>query len=163
MNNLINKIGIDKIAHFGIGGVICAFITLMFIFSMPYENTLELNWSFVLFCPLIGYWLVSILAFFKELNDTTPDKKDFFASLLGCVFIHFGAIIGYLFHFGNGKNLITSTWGTLLVLALFTIYFGFFTKWAAKDSKKKYPKVIMWGLFGLGIILGILSIIFIFV
>lgn len=34
---------------------------------------------------------------------------------------------------------------------------------AAKDSKKKYPKVIMWGLFGLGIVLGILSIIFIFV
>ena len=32
MNNLINKIGIGKIAHFGIGGVICAFITLMFIF-----------------------------------------------------------------------------------------------------------------------------------
>lgn len=55
MNNLINKIGIDKIAHFGIGGVICAFITLMFIFSMPYGNTLELNWSFVLFCPLVGY------------------------------------------------------------------------------------------------------------
>lgn len=44
MNNLINKIGIDKIAHFGIRGVICAFITLMFIFfSMPYENILELN------------------------------------------------------------------------------------------------------------------------
>ena len=78
MNNLINKIGIDKIVHFGIGGTICAFITLMFIFSMPYENILELNWSFVLFCPLVGYWLVGILAFFKELNDTTPDKKDFF-------------------------------------------------------------------------------------
>lgn len=163
MNDLINKIGLDKIAHFGIGAAICAFITFMFVFSMPIDNTLELNWGFVLFCPLIGYWLVGILAFFKELDDFTPDKKDFFASLLGCVLVHLGIIIGYLFHFGNGKNLITSTWGTLLLLAVFAVYFGFFTKWAAKDSKKKYPKYIMYGLFGLGIILGVLSIIFIFV
>lgn len=130
---------------------------------MPMNNTLELNCGFVLFCPLIGYWLVGILAFFKELDGFTPDKKDFFASLLCCVFVHLGIIIGYLFHFGNGKNLITSTWGTLLLLAVFAVYFGFFTKWAAKDSKKKYPKYIMYGLFGLGIILGVLSIIFIFV
>lgn len=163
MNDLINKIGLDKIAHFGIGAAIYAFITFMFVFSMPIDNTLELNWGFVLFYPLIGYWLVGILAFFKELDDFTPDKKDFFASLLGCVFVHLGIIIGYLFHFGNGKNLITSTWGTLLLLAVFAVYFGFFTKWAAKDSKKKYPKYIMYGLFGLGIILGVLSIIFIFV
>ena len=140
MNNLINKIGIDKIAHFGIGGVICAFITLMFIFSMSYGNTLELNWSFVLFCPLVGYWFVGILAFFKELNDITPDKKDFFASLLGCVFIHFGAIIGYLFHFGNGKNLITSTWVTLLVLALFAIYFDFLLNGLLKILKRNIQK-----------------------
>lgn len=137
IDTFIKKVGLDRITHFGIGGAICAFVTLMFIFSLPYGNTLDLSWKFVLLSPLSGYWVVFIIELCKEfLIDSKPDKWDFLATMLGCVFVHIGAIIGYVFHFGNGKDLITTWWGWLIFGTIMAVLASLWLIWVINSNTK---------------------------
>lgn len=137
IERLISKIGLDKIAHFGIGAAICAFVTLVFVFSLPIGNTQEYSWSLVLISPIAGYVLTAIMAWAKEMNDSSPDIKDFIASMLGCVFVHLGAIIGWLIHFGNGKDLITTWWGWVIFGLIMAALLFFWIRWIVRFFKKK--------------------------
>lgn len=79
MNDLINKIGVDKLLHFSFGGLITACIA-NFIFLYC-----ELN---ILLCTLIGIIATMILEFVKEyVIDNIPDWKDILATFLGCLLI----------------------------------------------------------------------------
>lgn len=109
--NLIERIGLDRIAHFGVGAAVCAFMTLAFLFSLPDGDVLECSWGTVLLCPLVGYVLVGLLAWAKEMNDAAPDWRDLVASMLGCVFVHLGAVAGWGMHYLNGRDLITTPIG----------------------------------------------------
>lgn len=137
IERLISKIGLDKIAHFGIGAAICAFVTLVFVFSLPIGNTQEYSWSLVLISPIAGYVLTAIMAWAKEMNDQSPDIKDFIASMLGCVFIHLGVVIGWLIHFGNGKDLITTWWGWVIFGLIMATLLFFWVRWTVRFFKKK--------------------------
>lgn len=137
MNDLINKIGLDKIAHFGIGAAICAFITLVFVFSLPIGNTQEYSWSLVLLSPIAGYVLTAILAWAKEMNDDSPDIKDFVASMLGCVFIHLGVVIGWLLHYGNGRDLITTWWEWVIFGLIMAALLFLWVRWTVRFFKKR--------------------------
>lgn len=94
MNNLINKIGIDKITHFSMGGLICALFT--FVFLLQDFNTLE-AWQ-VLLLPLIGTVVTFVLSIIKEfIIDEVVDWKDIIAGMLGCVPVYIAVGIGILF------------------------------------------------------------------
>lgn len=62
MNGLIERIGIDKLCHFGIGGVVTAFVAVVAMFQeMPFESM----WFSLVF-PLMGTVVTLILGFLKE-------------------------------------------------------------------------------------------------
>lgn len=95
MKDLINKIGIDKVTHFAMGGLICALFT--FIFLLQDFNTLE-AWQ-VLLLPLIGTVVTFVLSVIKEfIIDEVVDWKDIIAGMLGCVPVYIAIGIGILFN-----------------------------------------------------------------
>lgn len=95
MKDLINKIGIDKVTHFSMGGLICALFT--FIFLLQDFDTLE-AWQ-VLLLPLIGTVVTFVLSIIKEfIIDEVVDWKDIIAGMLGCVPVYIAIGIGILFN-----------------------------------------------------------------
>lgn len=138
-DKLINKVGLDRIAHFGIGAAIASFLSFMFLFSLPMaDGILWLTLWNVQLIFVIGYVVVGILAFFKELNDNTPDKWDFIASMLGVLFVHIGGNIGWLIHYGNGKeSLINSVFGWIVFGVMFVCLTGLWVKWLIKFIKSR--------------------------
>ena len=67
MNKIINffkSIGIDKWAHFGIGGLICALVTIALIFSL---SPITASWIMLL-STVPGIVLVGIVSLIKELQ-----------------------------------------------------------------------------------------------
>lgn len=137
MEKLIEKIGLDRIAHFGVGAAVCGSATLMFVFSLPVGDTLRCSWPLVALAPAVGYVLTALLAWAKEMNDDAPDWKDLLASMLGCVFVHLGAVAGWLLHFGNGRDLITTAWGWAVFGAVFAVLAGLFVWWVIRFNRSK--------------------------
>ena len=94
MKKLINYFkswGTDKWAHFGIGGLICALITIIFLFTL---NPIIVSWKIPV-AILPGLILVGILSVIKERTDSTGFSiPDIIAALLGCVTVEIALIIG---------------------------------------------------------------------
>lgn len=87
--------GMDKVAHFGIGGLLCGMITLFMFCLMP--MTLVAHPFLMTVVPLVGYIVVGGLSIFKELKlDIVADWKDVWMSIFGCVLVHIAAIIGMI-------------------------------------------------------------------
>lgn len=99
MNNLINKIGLDKIAHFGIGGLICAIFSLVFII----QDIPDITYKSILLYPFIGYIITMFLSIIKEYCFDYPnsDWKDILAGMLGCIFVHIFICFGVLCSYGT--------------------------------------------------------------
>lgn len=95
MNNLINKIGLDKIAHFGLGGLICALFTFVFLLQdMYYLTPVQM-----ILMPTIGSVVTFIVSLFKEyFFDSKPDWKDITAAMIGCGTVYIAVAIGVLFN-----------------------------------------------------------------
>lgn len=99
MNNWINKIGLDKFAHFGIGGLICALFTFVFILQDLPVLILLPTWRLIL-CPLMGTVVTFFVSVIKEVFfDNEFDWKDIIAALTGCGFVYISVVIGVLFNF----------------------------------------------------------------
>lgn len=87
------KIPMDKIAHFGIGGVITAVLTLIAILQ---EGIMSL--SFILLAPIIGHVCTFILSVIKEyIIDEYIDWNDIWSAMLGSLLIHISVVIGIVF------------------------------------------------------------------
>lgn len=83
----------DKVAHFGNGGLLCGMVTLLIFCLMP--MTLVIHPFLMAVIPLAGYIVVGGLSIFKELKlDSVTNWKDVWMSVLGCVPVHLAAIIG---------------------------------------------------------------------
>lgn len=94
MNKLIEKLGLDKIAHFGVGGLICALIT----FVVTFQEGGEIGW-WCLAMPTIGTVVVFILSWMKEkVIDDEFNWYDILAAMLGCILIYIAVGIGVLFN-----------------------------------------------------------------
>lgn len=93
MWNFINKIGIDKVLHFLLGAVIAFTIcNLMLI------QDAMVRWE-TLLAAFGGIVITAILAMMKErIIDDKPDMKDFFASVLGGVYVIIVNFIGAIFN-----------------------------------------------------------------
>lgn len=88
------KILIDKAAHFGIGGMITAILTLVTILQ---EGAMPIGT--VLLTPIIGHVCTFILSVIKEyIIDEYTDWNDIWAAMLGSAVVHISVLIGVLFN-----------------------------------------------------------------
>lgn len=94
MNKIINffkSIGTDKWAHFGVGGLICALVTIALIFSL---SPITASWIMLL-STVPGIVLVGIVSLIKELTDSTGfSVLDIVAALIGCVTVELALLVG---------------------------------------------------------------------
>lgn len=83
---------IDKVAHFGLGGMITACMALVSILQE------DLSTSGILLCPIIGHVCVFILSLMKEyIVDDETNWKDILAAMLGSAIAHVVVGVGVLF------------------------------------------------------------------
>lgn len=98
MDKLIEKIGLDKFAHIGIGGLICAMITFVVILQDANLIWQGHFWNIV-FSPTIGMISVIILELIKEaLIDMKFSVKDFLYTISGCLLVYIAVLIGMFFY-----------------------------------------------------------------
>ena len=96
MKTIIEKIGMDKISHFGVGGLITALFTIVFI--LQDMGTLVFHpWKMLLY-PFIGAAVTAVASVVKELFDETPDKKDILAALIGSAVVFVAVFFGIIFY-----------------------------------------------------------------
>lgn len=95
LDDLVKKLGNDKVLHFLGGSWICALVTIVTILQEDNLNSLEKVGS-----VLIGTVVVIILSVIKELiMDEEADWMDVLAAVTGCVTIFASVGIGVLFNF----------------------------------------------------------------
>ena len=83
------KTGMDKIAHFGIGGIIGATIAIVITLARG-----DYGWVAGAY-PFISHAIVFILSFIKEkFLDDEFNWLDILASVLGSIAVHMAFIIG---------------------------------------------------------------------
>ena len=83
---------IDKVAHFGLGGMITACMALVSILQEP------LSTSGILLCPIIGHVCVFILSLMKEyIVDSEINWIDILAAMLGSAVVHVVVGLGVMF------------------------------------------------------------------
>ena len=92
-NELITKIGVDKLLHFSIGVLITALLTITVVLQEGYVDA-----SIIAF-PFIGLIPVAILSWFKEVViDDEFSWMDILASVLGAVPVFIATALGVLFY-----------------------------------------------------------------
>lgn len=102
MNKLIEKIGMDKVAHFGVGGLITAIFTLVFVIQ-DMGSLIYHPWKMMLY-PVIGTVVTALVSIMKEkLLDAKPDWNDVYAALIGSALIFIANFFGILFFIGTMK------------------------------------------------------------
>ena len=137
MEKFINKIGLDRIAHFGIGGVIFAAFNIAFLLSLCAGPVPEPTWRDIFTAPIGGYFIAAFAAFIKEyFLDSKWDWWDFTATMAGPGFIHLCAIAGWLLHFGNGRDLITTPLGWAIFSVIVAALAGLFVWWVIRFNRK---------------------------
>ena len=83
------KVGIDKIAHFGIGGIIGAAIAIVITWARG-----DYGWVVGVY-PFVAHAVVFILSFVKEkFMDDEFNWLDILASVLGSIAVHLAFILG---------------------------------------------------------------------
>lgn len=83
---------IDKVAHFGLGGMITACMALLSSLQEP------LSVSAMLLCPFIGHVCVFILSLMKEyIVDGEINWIDILAAMLGSSVVHVVVGLGVMF------------------------------------------------------------------
>lgn len=94
LDDLIKKIGNDKVSHFLGGGLICSLISIAAILQ---EHNLSPMQQVSL--VLIGTSVVAFLSVVKEIiMDDKPDWLDLLASILGCIPVFLSVGIGIWFN-----------------------------------------------------------------
>lgn len=92
-NELITKIGVDKLLHFSIGGLITALFTIVATLQEGYVDA-----SIIAF-PFIGLIPVAMFSWFKEaVIDSEFSWMDILASVLGAVPVFIATALGVLFY-----------------------------------------------------------------
>lgn len=92
MKEIVNKIGIDKIAHFGLGGLIAAFFTIIFML----QDCTEVGWN-MLPWSAIGVIVTLVLSVVKEvIIDEVFEWRDIVAGVLGSLLVPAAIVIGVL-------------------------------------------------------------------
>lgn len=102
MNKFIEKIGMDKVAHFGVGGLVTALFTMVFVFQDMPVFVMQ-PWRLLLM-PFIGTIVTVFVSVIKELFfDVKRDWKDLYAALIGCTTVFVATFFGVLFFIGTSN------------------------------------------------------------
>ena len=81
INNLINKVGNDKLLHFLVGFCISAVVLLLYFLLCPETiGTYEQVYAYI-----VSFIIVGFISVVKEFFDDAFDNKDIFASEIGAV------------------------------------------------------------------------------
>lgn len=101
MKEIIKRFaGVDKAAHFGIGGLITAIFTIVFIVQ-DLPMFMFHPWRMLLY-PFIGGAVTAIVSVAKEmLMDEQPDRYDLYAAMLGSALVFVAVFFGILFFIGS--------------------------------------------------------------
>lgn len=100
MNKFIEKIGMDKVAHFGVGGFVTAIITMIFL--LQDMGSLVIHPWRAMFYPFIGTVVTAVISVLKEkFIDLKPDWKDVYAALIGSIPVFISVLLGILFYVGT--------------------------------------------------------------
>lgn len=95
LNELVVKIGYDKVVHFLSGSLISSIITIIAL----------LQWSKVgistFILPTVGIGIAFIISLIKELTDIKFDWKDIVATILGVIPTFIAVGLGVLFYYLN--------------------------------------------------------------
>ncbi len=92
-NELISKIGTDKVLHFSVGGFIVALLTIVVTLQ---EGIIDAT---AIAFPFIGLIAVAIFSWFKEaVIDEEFSWTDILASVLGSVPVFIAQALGVLFY-----------------------------------------------------------------
>ena len=91
LKNFINRIGIDKVAHFGIGGLCAAWAVILALTLCR-----GVMWWNLLGYGMIGILVAIILSLIKEFIDDKFDKWDILAGILGAVSLLIPVALGAL-------------------------------------------------------------------
>lgn len=95
MKKFIEKIGIDKFAHLGVGGLMCAMVTFIALL----QEMGNLTPAMIFATPIIGTVMVMFLEFCKEhFLDDEFSWKDVLATFIGCVLVFLAVGVGVLFN-----------------------------------------------------------------
>ena len=92
INDFVNKVGVDKVLHFSIGGLISAFFTIILVLQEP-----DVTWNLV-GLSFIGTIIVGFFSLSKEFMDIKVDWKEIVAGVLGTIPILIATILGVLLH-----------------------------------------------------------------
>lgn len=91
MEELIKKIGLDKLAHLGWGGWIAAMITLVLLLQdMPGVSWHTLLWT------VAGVVVATVMGLVKEIADSKLDLRDLAWTVGGSISIFIVAFVGIL-------------------------------------------------------------------
>lgn len=100
MAKIIEKLGMDKVAHFGIGGLITALVTIALI-GQDLDILVLSPWRMLLY-PFAGVVVTAFISVIKEVFfDEMRDWKDLWAALAGCAMVFIAVFVGVLFFYGN--------------------------------------------------------------
>jgi hypothetical protein len=100
MAKFIEKLGMDKVAHFGIGGLITALVTIALI-GQDLDILVLSPWRMLLY-PFAGVVVTAFVSVIKEVFfDEMRDWKDLWAALAGCAMVFIAVFVGVLFFYGN--------------------------------------------------------------
>lgn len=100
MNRIVERIGMDKMAHFGIGGLITALVTIVFV--VRDIAPLAVRPWLALFYPLAGTVVTVVVSVIKEKAiDSEADWKDMYAALIGSALVFVAVSVGVLFCTGG--------------------------------------------------------------
>ncbi len=97
MKGLVEKIGIDKLAHLGIGGLVCALFTFV-VMLQDMDTLLGGNVWRALLTPFIGTVAVMMFELFKEYLDSEFNWKDVLWTFIGCLLVFAAVGMGILFY-----------------------------------------------------------------
>lgn len=92
VDNVLSKIGIDKILHHVVGALICALISFVLI---PQNEAF--NWNIVTI-PIVGSIVVLVISIIKECFDSKPDWMDVVWAMAGCLWVFAAISFGILFN-----------------------------------------------------------------
>lgn len=97
MKSFIEKIGMDKVAHFGIGGLITALLTIVCVLQ-DLDILAVSPWRAILY-PIIGTVVTAFVSVIKEmLMDSAADWKDVVYAMIGCATVFVASFAGVLMY-----------------------------------------------------------------
>lgn len=100
MRKFIEKIGMDKAAHFGVGGLVTALFTMVFILQ-DLDILILSPWRAMLY-PIIGVVVTAFVSVIKEVFvDDHADWWDVIAALVGSALVFAAVLVGVLFCTGG--------------------------------------------------------------